>query len=140
MKKLRRSSKSLIPKLKRKLKILFHAWVRRRDGRICISCGQVARLQAGHFMPDGMFGMTRFHYKNVNGQCVRCNLNESGNQFGYAKGLDKKYGGGTAEYLYKLAKKNKYQDEVSTLMRLIEALKNNEDYPAVYEELFLKYK
>ena len=37
--KLNKISKKQIPKLKRKLKPLFHKWIRERDGIKCISCG-----------------------------------------------------------------------------------------------------
>lgn len=95
--------------------------------------------QAGHFVPDGVSGMTRFHPKNVNVQNSKCNLTESGNTYEYGIALNKKYGEGTAEYLRKIAHQNNYQDEVSTFLRLIEALESGEDYEAVYEDVMKKY-
>lgn len=137
---LNKLSKAHIPRLKRKLKKLFHAWVRERDGKRCISCGSNQGNQAGHFVPDNITGMTRWHPKNVNVQDAYCNLTESGNTYEYGKALDLKYGAGTADYLRKLAHQNNYQDETATLQRLIEALENGEDYPKIYEELFRKYE
>ena len=84
--------------------------------------------------------MTRFHPKNVNVQDSRCNLFESGNTYEYGLALNKKYGEGTADYLIKIAKQNKYQDEVLTFTRLIQALENKEDYESVYNQTMKKYE
>lgn len=139
--KLNKYSKKEIPKLKRKLKKLFHAWVRSRDGNICISCNSKNGNQSGHFVADGVSGMTRFHPQNVNVQCPRCNLFESGNSYEYGKALDVKYGLGTADKLRHLSRNNNYQDEVITLNELILVLQNSpEDYEELYYDIFKKYE
>lgn len=137
--KLNKVSKREIPKLKRKLSKLFKAWIRNRDGVMCISCGSSRANQAGHYVPDGRTGMTRWHYRNVHSQCLTCNLTDYGNTTAYGKEIDRRYGKGYAEYLWKIARRNIYQDEVETIQTLIEALQNNEDYPKVYEKTMKKY-
>lgn len=73
-----------------------------KDGIIrCISCGAPVfwkKADAGHFIKRQHKAL-RFNEKNVNGQCKKCNWLEQGNDIGYAKGLDKKYGPGTADQL-----------------------------------------
>jgi hypothetical protein len=84
----------------------FSKYVRIRDadsdGIIhCISCGRPVlwkHADAGHFVKRQHMTL-RFNEKNVNAQCKRCNWPEQGNDTGYAKGLDRKYGPGTAEKL-----------------------------------------
>jgi hypothetical protein len=41
----------------------------------------------------------RFNEQNCNAQCKACNAFEQGNDIGYAAGIDKKYGAGTADKL-----------------------------------------
>jgi hypothetical protein len=41
----------------------------------------------------------RFNEQNCNAQCKKCNAFEQGNDIGYAAGIDKKYGAGTADKL-----------------------------------------
>lgn len=59
---------------------------------------------SGHFQPE-IKNATRYNEMNVNGQCGACNFNQ-GEQYRYAKALDKKYGQGTADELEGLAKNN----------------------------------
>lgn len=80
----------------------FNAYIRRRDRRLrCISCGSGAVEQAGHYWPTSLCPQPsmRFNEKNVNGQCVSCNIFKEGNRQGYRKGLIKKYGRGVIEEL-----------------------------------------
>jgi len=84
----------------------FARFVRLRDyilwGR-CISCGEqkgYEDLQAGHYAPAGDCGMSLiFNPRNVNGECGGCNAFDEGHLFGYADGLDARYGQGTAQEL-----------------------------------------
>jgi len=43
---------------------------------------------------------TRYDEKNCNAQCRSCNRFNEGSLYGYSKGLDDKYGAGTAERLH----------------------------------------
>lgn len=89
---------------------LFSQKIRQRDfekyNGECIDCGDKAdtwqELQAGHFVPasKGGFGLL-FDEQNVNGQLPKCNNPTFSpmSLIGYAKGLDKRYGPGTADTL-----------------------------------------
>lgn len=89
----------------------FSMFIRLRDadenGIIrCISCGKPVhwiKADAGHFVKRQHKAL-RFSEINVNGQDRECNWLKQGNDIEYAKGLDRKYGPGTAEKL--LAMKN----------------------------------
>lgn len=79
-------------------------------GGECIDeCGKFADtwhdFDAGHFIAagGGGFGLL-FHPKNVNGQLKGCNnpVFSPNSPHGYARGLDKRYGAGTANELYEL--------------------------------------
>jgi len=45
---------------------------------------------------------TRYHEKNCNSQCVKCNTYDEGNNVGYTFGLIKKYGESVISELYVL--------------------------------------
>ena len=91
----------------------FSQYVRLRD-RIsctdncaCISCGAVGHwksFDAGHFVPRDRW-TTRYHEKNVNAQCQKCNRFSDGNQYQHGRGIDNKYGEGTADYLQSIGKR-----------------------------------
>lgn len=90
-----KQSKNEIPKLRRKLRIHFHEFIRLRDkDNGCISCVTGGVHNAGHFRSVGSSPQASmaFDEKNVNGQCVRCNYTLGGNPDGYKKGLVRKYG------------------------------------------------
>lgn len=84
----------------------FSLHIRKRDVEkygTCISCGRpitVETCDAGHFMPAGDCGRDLlFDERNVNAECSRCNAWDSTHLLGYAEGLDKRYGEGTARTL-----------------------------------------
>ncbi len=88
---------------------LFSQYVRRRDVEqygTCISCGRpitVDNSDAGHFMPAKDCGRDLlFHPMNVNAECSSCNAWDDTHLLGYAEGLDKRYGEGTALMLRKM--------------------------------------
>jgi len=56
-------------------------------------------MNAGHFIPKSVSLILRWNEYNVNGQCVRCNLAEQGNQLEYSRGLERKYGKDVLEKL-----------------------------------------
>ncbi len=92
--------------LKAKLDRIFSIYIRQRDaddnGYIrCISCGKVVYWKdadCGHYVNRANMA-TRYHEKNCNAQCRRCNRFEEGNMLGYTKGLIRKYGEGILDEL-----------------------------------------
>lgn len=86
----------------------FSLFVRERDVKkygTCISCGRpitVETSQAGHFMPASTCGRDLlFDERNVNAECPACNAWDETHLLGYAEGLDRRYGPGTAMELRK---------------------------------------
>ena len=92
----------------------FSLFIRKRDVEkygTCISCGReitVETCDAGHFIPASSCGRDLlFDERNCNGECSHCNAWDELHLLGYAKGLDKRYGAGTADgllaryYVYK---------------------------------------
>jgi hypothetical protein len=73
-----------------------NAYIRERDGEICISCGtQKPEIQfaAGHYKSRGSSPALRFHPMNIHSQCNQyCNLQLSGNISNYRPELIKKIG------------------------------------------------
>jgi len=85
-------------KLKKKLDRLFSKFIKLRDGGQeffkCISCQKtkpLSQFNAGHYW-SRRYMSVRYDEKNVNGQCIYCNMHLSGNIQGYREGLIKKYG------------------------------------------------
>jgi hypothetical protein len=82
-------------KLKRTLDALFSEYVRKRDfGLGCISCGVFhgsGAYQAGHYV-SRVHLSTRWDERNVNAQCMPCNVWRRGNAAEYTLGLIRKYG------------------------------------------------
>lgn len=97
-----------------KLWRVFSEYIRLRDadsnGNIrCITSGKVMHWKmadAGHFIGRRHMA-TKFHEQNVNAQSRGANRFNSGEQFVYAKMLDKKYGAGTADKLLALSRSTK---------------------------------
>ena len=85
-----------LARLKRKLDLVFSIWIRKRDadddgmGR-CVSCGDWALLQAGHFIPR-QYVAIRWDERNCHGQCSRCNCWLHGNLIEYYAFMMKNYG------------------------------------------------
>ncbi len=119
---IKRKSKDPKKQAVNKLDTYFSKMIRDRDANLpCISCGAVGRqIDAGHFRPRGHMS-TRWDYKNVNGQCVKCNRFES-KGYEYSLGLDARWGKGTADALHKLSLKMKSW-ELKELEQLIDASK-----------------
>ena len=125
--------KQSVSKLKKKLDSVFSKYIRLRDsfdvnGELsctCVTCGAtkpVKNMQAGHFM-SRRYNATRFHEKNVNPQCMGCNMYDQGRQYDHAIYIDKIYGDGTAADLRKLSTGLK-QWKAFELEELIEEYKN----------------
>lgn len=109
--KLRSSSTKMSKKSVAQLKKLadkhWSTYIRLRDAGPdgygeCISCGvrkHWKELQCGHFVSRRVSAL-RFDELNTNAQCVSCNMFKQGEQYGYSKGLDAKYGKGVADKLW----------------------------------------
>jgi len=100
--KLSNNRKDLVAKLDK----AFSIFIRQRgatDGtNVCFTCGTrkpIAELHAGHFMSRGKYA-TRWDERNVQPQCVACNLYNNGQQFLFGQNLDKRFGIGTAQDIY----------------------------------------
>ena len=82
---------------------VFNAYIRARDGNICISCGtQSPDIQycAGHYRSRGAAPQHRFNEMNVHSQCNhRCNMKLSGNIVNYRPALIAKIGLAAVEAL-----------------------------------------
>ena len=77
--------------LKKALWDIFSKYIRLRDKGICFTCGAEKHwkeLQAGHFV----HGVLDYDEMNINAQCVKCNLYNSGNGVEYTLRLIRKYG------------------------------------------------
>lgn len=93
-------------KLIKRLDKIFSIYIRRKDAvneiATCFTCGAkrpYKEIHAGHFM-SRRYMATRFSELNVQPQCIKCNIFDSGQQYLFAKNLDKKYGDGTANELH----------------------------------------
>ena len=93
-------------KLIKKLDKIFSIWVRRKDSvdeeASCFTCGcrrNFKEIHAGHFM-SRKYMATRWSELNVQPQCIKCNIFDNGQQYLFAKNLDKKFGDGTANELH----------------------------------------
>jgi hypothetical protein len=128
-----RKSKGNRTQLVKKLDAVFSQWIRQRGSKdgmnVCFTCGRtqsIAKLQAGHFQSRGKFS-TRWDERNVQAQCVGCNLYNQGQQFIFGKRLDQEYGSGTSEYIYLQSQKtHKYtnDDLKSMIERYSEAMRH----------------
>lgn len=79
----------------------FNAFIRERDGNLCISCGRhhQGQIHAGHYLSVGARPELRFELDNVHSQCSACNNYLSGNIVLYRINLIKKIGLERVEYL-----------------------------------------
>jgi hypothetical protein len=99
--------------------VLFSKYIRLRDADEfgmckCITCGTRKKwneMDQGHFQTRKHLSV-KYHEKNSNAQCRKCNSFEGGRQYEHGIAIDKKYGAGTAEMLILLSKVtgNKHDD------------------------------
>lgn len=96
-----------------------NAYIRERDGKICISCGtQKPGIQfaAGHYKSRGSSPALRFHPMNIHSQCNQyCNLQLSGNISNYRPELIKKIGIRQVEWI-----EGKHEPQNLTIMDIAE--------------------
>lgn len=118
-----KTPKQSLGKLKFALDKIFNEFIRLRDaGKPCISCGKFTTLQAGHYHSCRYLSI-RWDEKNVNGQCVHCNVFNQGNFFGYAGGIRKRYGQ-NAITLLDIKKNNTWKPTTFELNLLIDEYTN----------------
>ena len=94
-------------KLVKKLDTIFSQYIRLREADnkgfvTCFTCGKNSHYktqQAGHFQSRRHYA-TRWDERNVQVQCVGCNMFKAGEQFLFAKALDDKYYAGISDELY----------------------------------------
>ena len=100
-------------KLVKKADTIFSEYIRKRYANHngvaeCFTCGKTdhyKKLQCGHFQSRRHYN-TRWDELNCQVQCVRCNMFRGGEQYKFGLYLDKKYGRGTSEKLYKKANRS----------------------------------
>lgn len=93
-------------KLKKKLDKIFSEWIRKRNGEysLCYTCGKRLHwkeLQAGHYIPRNNMA-TRWDERNVQTQCVGCNVFGKGKPDEFAIHLIKQYGQAILDELHRL--------------------------------------
>ena len=130
-----RVRKTPLGRLKKKLDCLFAAYVKARDGRVCITCAaqpEGRNHHAGHFFRRGIMSL-RWDPKNVHSQCgVPCNKYRRGALAEYAAAIIDRYG---ATELQRLAARSKVIRKWTRpdLERLIAALeKGGAEYELAY--------
>jgi hypothetical protein len=122
----RRERKTTLAALKRKLDTLFSAYVKERDGRVCITSGQTCephQLNAGHFISRRIQSL-RWDPKNCHSQSVADNHFRRGAPAEYAVAILDRYG--EAELRRLLARKKIHKQwRRGELERLIAAIKES---------------
>jgi hypothetical protein len=125
-----------------KLDRAFSTMIRARDeGKPCIACGKTHReWDAGHYRRRELMS-TRFNYQNVNAEGKGCNRGTHNNKYGmkdmdlYRENLDKRWGRGTAQRLYKLSQQLRQWDERDLNVLTDAARRGFAVYRQVYDEL-----
>ncbi len=101
---LRKESIAEIPKKKRKAWKIFSAFIRKRSGGICYTCGAKKdwkELQASHYINKSLSNKLYFDPVNVQACCYRCNIWLLGNLDAFNEHLIKDYGHQEIERLRK---------------------------------------
>jgi hypothetical protein len=133
----RQKKANSISKLTEVLDKTFSLFIRLRDtdrngNFTCCTCGEKKewhQLNAGHFISRRFMG-TRWDENNVHGQCSKCNVILSGEQFNYSLFMDATYGEGSAKRMHSKAQEVKkftaeeikelityYQNEVREMVK-----------------------
>lgn len=106
------ASKALI----KKLDVVFSKYIRLRDSHdgvfTCCSCGQVKpyeQADAGHFI-NRRWMAVRWDERNVHAQCRYDNRFDEGNNVGYTRFMQKKYGDDTIDLLMSMKTPYKWTD------------------------------
>lgn len=71
-------------------------YARKRDAELpCISCGTTTSYphwQGGHLFKSELYSGIKFDERNINKQCVQCNMHLDGNEVNYVIGYINRYG------------------------------------------------
>lgn len=101
---------------------VFSKFIRLRDCRggygYCCSCGKIITYEtcdAGHFV-NRRWMMTRYDERNVNAQCRSCNRFDEGNNVGYVRFIQRKYGDDVVDLLISMKKNYSWSDFELRLM------------------------
>lgn len=108
--KAKQPKKKSVAQLKKEADKWVSQAVRLRDSELvegeyiaeCITCGvkkHWKQMQCGHFVSRKVSTL-RYDEINIHAQCVGCNMFKAGEQYAYAKAVDKLYGDGTADALF----------------------------------------
>ena len=99
---------------------VFSIYIRERDrGNNCITCNSdwQENHQNWHFASRRYLN-TRWHEKNANSQCPKCNLWGSGEQYKHWLALDRLYWKWTAEQIMRLAQHSSKTTDEEILMHI----------------------
>lgn len=104
---LRKKSKTPQAKLKEELMAVAKRIVKKRDGKVCCTCGATElegkNRHAGHFIRDSVGGVElRYHLKNIHVQCFRCNIILGGNEAEYYRFMIGRYGQEEVDEIFKI--------------------------------------
>jgi len=132
--------KKTLSKLKKELDKWFSLYIRLRratkEGVVqCFTCGKIdhyKKMHCGHFQ-SRKHHATRWHDKNCEVQCVKCNIFDSGQQYKFSIAIDSRHGQGTAQELEYLARTTvkfmrcDYEELIEKYKRLATLLINKTD-------------
>ena len=88
-------------------RVTCHTYIRLRDkGKPCISCGRPYSpdFHAGHYKKAEIYSNLKYWEYNINGQCIKCNINEDGNVTEYGHRLPDRIGKDKAQEVEQMAK------------------------------------
>ena len=123
-------------KLQKQLWKLCSEYIKKRDGRICFTCGKEIKpgkgLHAGHLIPSKTCGFNlRYFEEQIHPQCYYCNINLGGFGAMYYKKMVEKYGQQFVDNLFRryeehLLNKEKWKDQdyINKIEYYKEKLKN----------------
>ena len=128
--------KQTIPKLKKKLDLIFGKYIRIRDKdeqgwAVCCTCNQAIRdgnVNAGHWISRG-FLPTRYEATNVHAQCVQCNNWLGGRCDDHERFIAERYGVEEVERLRELKVTPGFKYLATDYLEMIE------DYTENYNKL-----
>ena len=120
------TKKKTVAQLKKDAWKVFSLWIRTRDSFRCITCGKrgdasMRGMHAGHYI-SRRHNATLFDERNVNAQCMYCNMYDYGNIGVYTLKLQEKYGDGIIKELTEKSK-TYHQFSVPELEKFIAELK-----------------
>lgn len=103
-------------KLIKKLDTIFSKYIRLRDSHdgvfTCCSCGLLKPYEqgdCGHFINRRWMAL-RYDERNCNMQCRSCNRFDEGNNVGYTRFMQRKYGDATIDLLMSMKTNFKWSD------------------------------